>query len=271
MPALTLAPGIQARYECDLHALPASLREHFLLLDHDAAAQAFVAHALAHRHGVLRTSLYGALRALLSDYDAYGLLGMYAMHVLSTEQWRKLIGESSGPRRLLDVGAGSGGVTAQAAPLFTEVVVTEASPVLRRSLRARGYCVEACDLGETALPADQRFDVVSALNVLDRTLRPRTLLQHLRSALTDDGLLVVALPLPLAPHVHVGSGTSDPDEPLPRSRKTWEEGAASIWSEVLEPAGLSLQALCRMPYLCQGDQHRPLYLLDDALFVCRHA
>ncbi len=261
----------ELRYDCERSRLPPGLRERFEPLSLDDEACAFLQQARTRSAGWLRTQAFGALKLVLSDYDAYGLLNMYPMHVLSMPQWQALVGLGAGPRSLLDVGAGSGAVTARAASLFSEISVTESSSALRRKLRARGFRVLEHDLGLSPLPLTERFDVVSALNVLDRTARPRALLTHLRRALKDQGLLVLAVPLPLSPHVHVGPTTVDPDEPLPARRKLWEDGAASLVQEVVEPAGLRVTRLCRVPYLCQGDTHRPLYVLDDLIVVCQRA
>jgi hypothetical protein len=73
---------------------------------------------------------------MLSDYDANALLDFYAMHLLSTAQWHALLGPHA-HGRLLDVGAGSGDVTASLAPLFDAVTTTEASRGMARRLRVR--------------------------------------------------------------------------------------------------------------------------------------
>ena len=52
--------------------------------------------------------------------------------------------------------------------------------------------------------SDVRYDVITCLNVLDRCDRPLTLLRQMRRSLRPDGLLVVALVLPLSPYVEHG-------------------------------------------------------------------
>jgi hypothetical protein len=37
---------------------------------------------------------------------------------------------------------------------------------------------------------------------------------------------------------------------------------------VLDPLGLAVDALTRVPYLSGGDRHRELYVLDDVVLVC---
>jgi len=259
--------GVALPYGCDRSALPEPLGQRFVELACDQATVSFVRQALARPHGALRMAGYRLLRTLVSDYDAYGVLGMYPMHLLSEAQFRTLLEGSIGGR-LLDVGAGSGRVTAQAAPLFDTVTVTETSRALTRSLRRRGYRLLECDLGLQPLPAGERFDVMLCLNVLDRCLRPRSLLRHLGAGLEPGGRLLVSVPLPLRPHVHIGRHTVDPDEPLPAAAPSWEAGAVSVADEVLAAEGLEVLRLSRAPYLSWGDTERRLHQLDAALFVC---
>ncbi|MGD8862377.1 MAG: methyltransferase [Myxococcales bacterium] len=256
-------------YACDRARLPPDLSARFLQLEHDDAARAFIADARARPHGAIQMAAYRTLRALLSDYDAYGLLGIYPMHLLSAPQFARLLDRDPGapPRgRLLDVGAGSGGVTAHAAPLFEQVFATESSPPLARRLHRRGYAV--LDLDLTRQPPPDTYDAVLCLNVLDRCNRPRSLLRNLRAALSPGAPLLLSVPLPLRPHVHVGPRTADPDEPLPDPDDSWEQGAATLAADVLQPAGLSVQRLARAPYLSKGGRRTPLHVLDAALFVC---
>ena len=49
----------------------------------------------------------------------------------------------------------------------------------------------------------------------------------------------------------------------------WEEGVCSLWSQVLSPLGLTLVALARTPYLCEGDLNQEVYFLDDAILLLK--
>ena len=270
MSTVRITPEIELQYGCELARLPDDLRERFIALDHDEAARTFVDAARAAPHGAARTWIYGVLRSLLSDYDAYGLLDMYPMHLLSTEQLDRLLGGCT-RERLLDIGAGSGRVTAHAAKLFEHVSATETSSVLRRKLRARGFEVIEQDLTYAALPARHGlYDVVTGFNVIDRCSHPLTLLRHAIAALKPGGVLIASVPLPLKPHVHVGRFTVDQEERLPAAEETWEAGTASLATELLAPLGLEVTTLTRAPYLCRGDASIPIYVLDAAIFVCNH-
>ena len=94
------------------------------------------------------------------------------------------------------------------------------------------------------------------------------MLANLIASVRPSGVLVLALPLPLSPHVQVRGHTVDPEETLPEGHDSWEEGACQIFRELLAPRGLSVRAMTRVPYLCRGDAHRDLHVLDDVLFVC---
>ena len=108
---------------------------------------------------------------------------------------------------------------------------------------------------------------VTCFNVIDRCSHPLTLLRHAIAALKPGGVLLASVPLPLKPHVHVGRFTVDQEERLPAAEETWEEGVATLASELFEPLGLEVTALSRAPYLCRGDASTPLYVLDAAIFV----
>ena len=51
----------------------------------------------------------------------------------------------------------------------------------------------------------------------------------------------------------------------------WETAARELTERLLEPSGLTVTRLSRLPYLSRGDLHRPLYVLDSALWVCTTA
>jgi 2-polyprenyl-3-methyl-5-hydroxy-6-metoxy-1,4-benzoquinol methylase len=259
------------RYDCDLAKLPPELARTFVRLAEDDATRAFVARA---PHGKLGTLARRALGSVLSDYDANALLDFYPMHLLSTAQWRVLLGEDPGGR-LLDVGAGSGDVLSALAPLFREVTTTETSRGMARTLRARGYVCHGIDLAEAALPPHSRsaFDVVSLLHVLDRARHPLTLLARATALVASGGALLVATPLPLSTHVHVAGGTVDAEEVLPTDddASEWEPALCSLVTRVLAPLGLAVERVTRAPYLSRGDADTPLYSLDDAILVLRRS
>ncbi|MEM1413489.1 MAG: methyltransferase, partial [Myxococcota bacterium] len=221
-------------------------------------------------------------RKVMSDYDANGVAGTHDMRVLGAAQWRELLaqaGVTSPPRRLLDVGAGEGNVTATLTELLGperepgDVVTTELSGPMARRLRKRGWRCHEVDLATAELPGDEApFDLVGLLNVIDRTSRPLTLLERLRPL--TRGVLLLAVPLPVRPHVHMGPVTMAPEERLPSplgGRESFEAGASALAELAFRPTGWHVAAFARAPYLCRGGASQPVIALDDAVFVLRPA
>lgn len=268
--------------------LPAEVGSRVLPLQRDEEATAFLqrcgAKGAAAR--LAQSAAAAALRTTLSLTDANALVGRGSMHVLSMEQAGRLLGRSPGDAgTLLDVGAGDGGVTARLAPLFDSVVATEASGPMVRRLQERSFAlalhtleVEAAGL-RAAAPPDlpesvdralrEGFDCVTLLNVLDRCDAPRTLLAQLRRLLRPGtGRLLLAVVLPFRPFVEDGTLRRLPAEALGLPPNGgFEESLAQLYTTVLQPLGLRLEAVSRAPYLSDGDTQCPVYCLDDALIV----
>jgi SAM-dependent methyltransferase len=253
---------------CAKPAALGSFAARFLELEVDVAWRTEVEALTRGRHGRLRTYAQRLARLYFSDFDANALTGMYRMQLLPLRAWQQLLGERAGGR-LLDVGAGSGDVTAVLGQCFDEVEATEVSRGMSRRLTGRGFRCHALDLTEAPLAAPP-FDAVSLLNVLDRCQRPRTLLSNCLAALAPGGTFIVALALPYRPFYFDGPLTPDPLERLacdPGPNATWEDGARRFIERDLLPLGLRLERFARAPYLSAGDSARALYELDDVLVV----
>jgi SAM-dependent methyltransferase len=245
-----------------------SFAPHFHELAVDEEWQRDVAALLECRHGRLRTYAQRLARLCLSDFDANALTGMYRMQLLPPGAWRRLL-DGRGGGRLLDVGAGSGDVTAALAPCFDELQATEVSRGMARRLTRHGVRCHALDLAEAPL-AQPPFDAVSLLNVLDRCRKPRQLLRHCLLSLAPGGLFIVALALPYRPFYFDGPSTPEPLERLEcdtGEAAEWEDGARRFIERDLLPLGLTLERFARAPYLSAGDSARPLYELDDVVVV----
>ncbi|MEZ4329582.1 MAG: methyltransferase domain-containing protein [Polyangiales bacterium] len=274
-PGATAYRGVSMRYALDAQRLGPALAAKAVWLDADPSTRAWIDHALANPHSGWAVAARGALAKVMSDYDANGILGTHDMRVLGQAQWRTLLGERL-RGRVLDVGAGDGHVTAElvapgpAGTTVTDVVTTELSPKMAARLRERGYRCHELDLASAPLPEPGRFDVIAMLNVLDRSARPLSLLERLRDLLLPGGRLLLAVPLPLSPHVHVGPVTLEPDERLPLDDRSFEHAARTLTELAFEPLGLEVCSLSRVPYLCRGSAKRPVVVLDDSVFVlCR--
>ncbi|CAE7802259.1 METTL9, partial [Symbiodinium microadriaticum] len=272
------------------HTLPYSagllapaLAERWVQLEADAATEDFLASCL--ERSVATTLLKGALARVLcwclSKTDVNALLGRGEMFVLSATQALRLFAERPGGL-LLDVGAGTGSCTMELAQLFDHVLTTEVSRPMVAQLRRRGLPVlEGGDFSgleamaaEVGIPLGPSgtFDCIALMNVLDRCIRPRSLLQELRRRLTPRGRLLIAVVLPFRPFVEHGIFRLAPEQKLPLSRDaTFESAAEELWSKVLAPLGFHLEAFARVPYLCEGDLAANVYSLDDAVFLLSRA
>jgi 2-polyprenyl-3-methyl-5-hydroxy-6-metoxy-1,4-benzoquinol methylase len=259
----------ELHYGVDLTQWPLALRSRFVQLHCDAGTHDYLERMQRARHGRLRSWLHRALRNLWSDFDVNGLLGMYPMHLLSTEQWRELLGTAA-IERCLDVGAGSGDITQTLMPLCSQTEASETSAHMVRRLRKRGIVCQEIDLTASSEELGP-FDLITCLNVLDRCARPRSLLQRLRSALSPGGRLVVAMALPYKPFYFVGARTPEPEERLVCDAAAWEEAVVELVQGSIAPLGLTLEAVARAPYLSGGDAASPLYVLDDVILVLRNA
>ncbi len=256
------------RFDCDRERLSQSLGPKFIKLPLDEQTRLYVDAAAEHRHSALVTGVHRGLRRFMSDFDVNGLLGTYSMHLLSTAQWRLLLGGDIGGT-LLDVGAGDGNVTACLAPLFDGVTVTETSGPMIRRLRKRGYRAHHLDVSHAEVPGAP-YDAVALLNVLDRCSAPLSLLESVRLSLRKRGLLIIALALPYRPFFFAGSRTPSPMRPLPlNAEEDWETSVNVLVSEVLAPLDFEVMALARAPYLSQGDSQQELYQLDDVIVIAQ--
>jgi SAM-dependent methyltransferase len=251
------------RYSIDRAAIGPSLADAVVVLDADDETLAFVAAELARPARRLRWLAHSFLRGVFTDYDVNGLLGTYRLFLLSSAQWATLV---DGGGRLLDVGAGSGDVTARMAPLFAVVNATETSRPMVRRLRRHGFVAHRVDISRAPAPGAP-YDAVALLNVLDRSARPASLLAAARDSLADDGVLIVSVPLPIAPFYQRGARTLDPVEALPVAGTTWEAAARSLAEDVLVPSGFTVTRLTRAPYLSGGDRRAPFYELDAVVIV----
>jgi SAM-dependent methyltransferase len=208
-----------------------------------------------------------ALKRFASHYDAAAWLDAYRLALLDTAGFDLLLGDR--PRRsLLDVGAGIGDVHLELARLFASSIATETSTGAAGRARERGIDCRVLDVAHDPWPDDARFDVVSLLNVLDRTLRPLTLLERCLDRVAEGGALLLATPLPARPHVQRPGGTADPDEWLDADGETFEAALETLVGRVLAPRGLEVARWARVPYVSSGDAHRDRYELDDAALVC---
>ena len=252
--------------EIDGSRLAPELASRVVLLGDDPVRRQFVESSAP--HGAIAMGAHSFLRRFASDFDVNAWLGTYRVCLVGRASFERLL-EGAPRESLLDVGAGSGAVTAELSPLFARSVVTETSKPAARRL-ARTYETHAIDLAIETLPGDPHFSVVSLLHVLDRAPRPRSLLTAARDRLVEGGRMLIACPLPVRAHVDRGGATSDPDEWI-EADGTFEDALTALVDGLLVPTGLAIERIARTTYLSQGDTRQRFYALDDALIVCRRS
>ncbi len=98
-----------------------------------------------------------------------------------------------GPPRLLDVGAGGGGLLAAASEAGWTAVGVEPSATAARSAASKGLVVVPTELAEAGFP-DGCFDIVHVREVLEHVRDPLALLVETRRVLRPGGLLYVQVP-----------------------------------------------------------------------------
>ncbi|KAL6094710.1 mettl9 [Pungitius sinensis] len=263
----------QEWYQCGRDLLGESVRPLFVQSQLDADTKAFLKGSVE-KSGWLFTQLYHSLVStvlspLVSRTSINGFLGRGSMFVFSAEQFQRLLRIDPDWRadRLLDLGAGDGGVTEVMGVHFMEVYATEVSPPMKWLLQRKNYKLLGIDeWHQTGF----QYDVISCLNLLDRCDDPLRLLRDIRLSLVPDtGRLVLAAVLPFQPYVEVGGKWQRPKEHVKVKGKTWEEQVTNLSNEVFRRAGFEVEAVTRLPYLCEGDMYNDYYVLDDAVFVLK--
>jgi len=246
----------------------------FVQLSEDEATSAFIKHSFEQSDWLFTQLYYNFAKSLLSWFycqtDINGILARGSMFVFSKEQFLLLSSSISPPSftpsstlpALLDLGSGDGRPTTSLSPFFDQTFVTEVSRPMQKQCTARGFKV--LELDEWAKEAN-KYDVISALNLFDRCDRPITIIKDIHYSLKPSGLLVVALVLPFRPYVE-SVPSHKPTERMAITGERFEEQVESA-VKVFENEGFELKSWSRVPYLCEGDLNKPLYHLNNGLFV----
>jgi len=282
-------------YKIHSQNLPGHLKPLALELTCDQETQDFL-HDCYHPgwHDTFANATAYMVKKFMSMTDTNALLGRGQMFVLSSNHFSQLLDIQASsllappsdntrpPKKLLDVGAGDGGVTERIRHFFDQVHATEVSQYMCQRLRTKGFeVIETGSLEPSHLGpgAEEGFDVVTCFNVLDRCHTPLAMLRQMAAlARPRNGLVVVAVVLPWCPFVEEGTQQKAPVEQLDIPpgcpcqgvpRMSFEQSANLFESRVLRPCGLDLVRMARVPYLCKGDSYNPFYSLDDVIFVCK--
>ncbi|EEB12571.1 possible cgi-81 protein, putative [Pediculus humanus corporis] len=110
---------------------------------------------------------------------------------------------------------------------------------------------------------NEKYDVITCLNLLDRCDRPNDILEQMKNSLAPDGIVVLAMVLPFEPYVEIGAKNHSPSQVLDVNGNTFEHQVCSMVKNVLEPVGYEIIKWTKLPYLCEGDLRQSYYWLDD--------
>ncbi|HEY0044969.1 MAG TPA: bifunctional 2-polyprenyl-6-hydroxyphenol methylase/3-demethylubiquinol 3-O-methyltransferase UbiG [Allosphingosinicella sp.] len=146
-------------------------------------------------------------------------------------------------RRAADVGCGAGLLAEPLARLGAEVVAVDAAPenIAAARLHAEGQGL-AIDYRVGSVEALGRgFDLVTSLEVIEHVSEPRTFVQGLADALSDDGLLILSTPnrtsMSRLMLILIGEGSGR----LPRGTHDWEKFLApEELTGLIEDSGLEV-------------------------------
>ncbi|XP_022661528.1 methyltransferase-like protein 9 [Varroa jacobsoni] len=263
-------------YHIDLDAIRSeNVRSKFIQLSCDEDTQEFIEQS-TEKSSWLGTQLWHAMMRVFlgwatSKTSLNGWLNRGSMFVLSEKQFLKLTGWSSDhlAESVLDLGAGDGNVTARFSRFFKETYVTEVSLVMRKILARRGYSVKEVDAWSS--PSDNmKYSMIAALNLLDRCDEPITILKNIPHKLAKDGIILLALVLPVSQYVENNPPHYTASQPIEVRGRTMEDQIDSLVECVLVPLGYILKSWSRLPYLCEGDLHQPYYWLHDVILVLQH-
>ncbi|XP_066521083.1 methyltransferase-like protein 9 isoform X2 [Hoplias malabaricus] len=264
---------VQEWYRCCPDMLGEMVRPLFLQSQLDTDTQAFLQQS-AEKSGWLFTQLYHSFFStifspIISRTSINGFLGRGSMFVFSRNQFQSLLKIETDWRgeKLLDLGAGDGGITDIMSSYFREIYVTEVSLPMKWQLQRKNYrLLEIDEWHRTGF----KFDLISCLNLLDRCDEPLELLKDIKEALVPgSGRLILAVVLPFQPYVETGGKWVRPKTHLQVKGNTWEEQVTNLSQDVFQTIGFKVEAVTRLPYLCEGDMNQDYYVLDDAVFVLR--
>ncbi|WKY14117.1 hypothetical protein Q1695_000012 [Nippostrongylus brasiliensis] len=264
-------------YEPKTSLLSPTLQSTFVLSYFDSDTEKFIADSIATSNSLLLQLYYYFVSFVLSFFitktSINGLLNRGGMFLFSTSQLQEFLSIStawnSSSKQLLDLGAGDGGITKALFPFFENVYVTEMSQVMQWRLRCEGYHIEDVEGWSST---SRQYDLISALNLIDRHYNPKKLLKDLHTlALRSNCLVLLAVVLPVHQYVefHPSRKSTKADVRLAVQGLTLEEHASALVENEFMPAGFEVVRWTKLPYLCEGDLNRPYYVLDDVVFLLR--
>jgi len=227
--------------------------------------------------GPTKLAAHSMLTLFMSHYDANALLNMYPLHMLSHPQIAELLQAAGAPSKFstaLDIGTGDGKMaTDLLGPMAETIFATETSKHMARKAVERGINCSNVDISSSDPPHLEHgtFDFAMLLNVLDRTSKPKTILERIAHYLKPEAYCVIASPLPFRPIVFEGAVRRLPQETFrgaPSISADWDDSAQWLIETVLGSVPqLEPRVVSRIPYISGGDLAQPFVVYDDAVIV----
>lgn len=107
---------------------------------------------------------------------------------------REIRKQKTGPLRLMDLGCGSGLISAKIKELGFMVTGIDFSTVAVAKARQNGIDAKVGDLDQGIPEADKRYDLVVAGDLIEHVFDPISLLKEMNRVLKDDGYLIFSVP-----------------------------------------------------------------------------
>uniref|UniRef100_A0A914WKH3 Uncharacterized protein n=1 Tax=Plectus sambesii TaxID=2011161 RepID=A0A914WKH3_9BILA len=263
-------------YQVDRRQLSSLLDATFLQLSFDREAEEFLANSLSTSNSICLQTYYTLatlfLQTFITKTSINGVLDRGGMYLFSPQHFQQLLDLPpdwiAADKKMIDLGAGDGAITEVMKQYYKQASATEASQIMQWRLRQKDI---------TLLPIDgwndQHFDLISALNLLDRHFDPKSLLRDLRkTALDSNGIVLLAVVLPWSQYVEFNlndTTSTRATDHITLDGSTFEQQANSLTEQLLIPAGFQVLRWTKLPYLCEGDSYRAYYKLTDSVFVLK--
>ena len=143
-------------------------------LEQQSEVQEFIA---GNRAGFSKTIAQRVLQSFssYSDFDINGMVNIYPLHLFTQEQLKTLMQcvQVDKVNTALDIGSGCGKLTIELNNIVSQkLITTETSPIMCQRLRDKGFqswCEDVSTTYHQRIAEGHTFDLVSMLNVIDRT------------------------------------------------------------------------------------------------------
>jgi len=247
----------------------------FIQMFEDSETKEFIKEAIEQADSWALQTWYNVAKAVMSWFsfthtDMNGILQRGSMLVVSSEQFSLLLEHADiqltdkNESRMIDLGAGDGKVTLKMSHNFQHIFATETSKPMKSLLNSRNITVLPVENWSKDL--EDKFDLISCLNLLDRCDNPKDIIEEVKAALKPNGLFLVALVYPFKPFVEARNSRT-PSQDLGVIGDNFIDQVESFVNIMKNEFGFKLKSWTRVPYLCEGDLVHSIYYLDDALYL----